>query len=51
MRIGWDNAHGMTLEELRTWLDRCQETEIPGQTQPKVRVSLTGKIKRIEVSD
>ena len=51
MRTGYDNPQGMTLAELRDWLEKCQLLQINDQAQPTVRISLTGKIKKIEVSD
>lgn len=51
MRIGHDNPKGLTLAELRQWIEKCETSEIPGQSRPRVRITLTGKIKRIETAD
>lgn len=47
--VSQENPEGMTLDELRHFLEQCQLSEIPAQAVPVVRVSLRGRIKRVEV--
>lgn len=50
MTVGTDaaNPQGMSLDELRDFLERCRMVEVSGEVQPTVRVTLKGKIKRVE---
>ncbi len=50
MGVTHENPQGMTLAELRTFLEFCQLAGISEETSvPTVRVSLRSTIKRIEV--
>lgn len=44
-----ENPQGMTVDDLRYFLDQCRVAEVPAEAVPVVRVTLGGKIKRVEV--
>ena len=48
IKTGMSNKSGMTIAELRAFLERCRMVDVPETTQPKVRITLSGKIKAIE---
>lgn len=43
-----ENPAGTTLDELRKFLEICRMVEVSDQAQPTVRITLKGKIKRLE---
>lgn len=47
--VSQDNPEGLTIDDLRHFLEQCQVAEIPAEAVPVVRVSLRGRIKRVEV--
>lgn len=42
-------AQGMTLQELREFLDQCDLADIPREHTPTVRITFRGKIKQVQV--
>lgn len=47
--VSQENPEGMTVDDLRHFLEQCRMAEIPAEAVPVVRVSLRGRIKRVEV--
>lgn len=43
------SGQGMTLQELRDFLDQCELAEIPREHVPTVRITFSGKIKKVQV--
>lgn len=48
--VNVENSQGMTVDDLRWFLEQCRMAEIPAEAKPVVRISFTGKIKRMEVN-
>lgn len=47
--VNVENPKGMTVDDLRWFLEQCRMAEIPAEAVPIVRITLGGKIKRVEV--
>lgn len=47
--VSVENPKGMTVDDLRWFLEQCGLVEIPAEAVPVVRITLSGKIKRVEV--